>query len=91
VERLTTALANAGHNLACEINLVTYYDPVRADPAVVDKSLRFSKPFKHAYQDEMRLVWIPSTPIAELQPIFVEIGSLRDCAEIVDLTTHPPS
>jgi hypothetical protein len=90
VDRLTTAVANAGYNLTCEAGLVTYYDPVRADPAVVDRSLRFFKPFKHAYQDELRLVWIPSTPIAELQPIFVEIGSLCDCAELVDLTTHPP-
>ncbi|MHB9001111.1 MAG: hypothetical protein ACYC9N_16540 [Thermoanaerobaculia bacterium] len=90
VNRLTEAVAAAAKNLTCEMGLVTYYDPVRADPAVIDPRLRFFKPFKHTYQDELRLVWVPSVPVAELQPIFVELGSLRDCAELVDLTTHPP-
>lgn len=90
VDRLTTAVAETAAGLRCEIGTITYYDPVRADPDVLDANLRFFKPFKHAYQDELRLTWVPAEPVAELQPIFVELGPLYDCADLVDLTSHPP-
>ena len=88
VDRITTAVAQNLSGLRCEIGPLTYYDPVRADPNVIDTSLRFFKPFRHAYQDELRLAWVPADPIAELQPIFIEVGPLHDCAELVDLANN---
>jgi hypothetical protein len=71
-----------------EFTGVTYYDPVRVTPTsiVVPKA----KPFRHAYQQEMRLVCLPPASVAQLSPLEIEIGPLADCATLVDLTTHPP-
>jgi hypothetical protein len=70
-----------------ETTYVTYYDPVRVNPGEIVVP-RF-KPFKHAYQTELRIVCLPPRPIAELSPFEIEVGSLSDCAEFVDLSSHP--
>jgi hypothetical protein len=66
---------------------VSYYDPVRIDPQAI--AVPKFKPFRHAYQGEMRLVCLPPTPVAKLQPIEIGIGPLSDCALLVDLSSHP--
>jgi len=67
---------------------ITYYDPVRVDPSVVE--VCYFKPFRHAYQKEMRLTWTPPPGSLALDRFEVEIGPLHDCAELVDLESHPP-
>ncbi len=90
IQRFGAAVAERLTSFHFEVGLVTYYDPVRADARVVDQNLRFFKPFKHAYQDEIRLAWTPPEPVAELEPLFIEIGALAECAELVDIDNNPP-
>jgi hypothetical protein len=66
-----------------ESTRVTYYDPVRVDPAAIDVP-KF-KSFRHTYQDEVRIIGIPPDPIGALSPFEVELGSLTDCATLVEL------
>lgn len=68
---------------------VTYYDPVRVDPDLIVVS-EF-KPFRHAYQREVRLVCVPSKSVARLSPVEIEIGPLYDCATLVDIATYHPT
>jgi hypothetical protein len=70
-----------------ETTYVSYFDPVRVNPGeiVVPKF----KPFKHAYQTELRIVCVPPDPIGQLSPFEIEVGSLSDCAAFVDLSSHP--
>jgi len=44
------------------------------------------KHFRYAYQKEYRLTWIPPVPTWELEPIKVELGSLNDCCQLIELT-----
>lgn len=81
-EKLTDWLYEAG--------FVTYYDPVRVDPQLVDDQLRFMKPFRHAYQSEIRFTWTPRTVVKKLEPFEVKLGSLKEIAELVDRESHPP-
>ena len=88
VRRVLSNIAKQLPGWRVEVVEVTYYDPVRVDPkSVVVPSF---KPFRHAYQDEVRVIALPSTPRAELQALGIELGPLADCAQLVDLTTHPP-
>lgn len=62
---------------------VRYLDPLVCDPSKID--VNFSKHFKYSYQNEYRVVWAPKDPIAELKAINIEIGSMEDIAEIVNI------
>jgi hypothetical protein len=65
-----------------------YFDPVRTDPSRV--VVPEFKPFRHAYQEEVRLIATPPTPMRDLTPVFIKMGPLDDCAALADLTTCPP-
>jgi hypothetical protein len=43
----------------------------------------FVKPASHQYQREHRILWLPPAPAMNLTPVFVELGSLTDIAELV--------
>jgi hypothetical protein len=64
-----------------EISLVNYYDPVRADPSLVD--VPFWKPFAHSYQAELRVIWTVDPPQRILPRVKIKIGCLRECANLV--------
>lgn len=64
-------------------DIVKYYDPYNANPDKI--SLFFSKNFKYAYQSEYRFIWVPEKDIMELEPIYIEIGSIADIAEYYSL------
>lgn len=87
LNRVTKAISARLSGWHVETTYVTYYDPVRVDPGkiVVPKF----KPFKHAYQAELRIVCLPPNRIARLSPFEIEVGSLADCAALVDLSSHP--
>jgi hypothetical protein len=88
LQRLTSAFKAKWPGWRVEALPVKYYDPVRVDPnAIVVPQF---KPFKHAYQAEVRVVGVPRVPVAELDPFEVELGPLNDCAVLVDLSSHPP-
>jgi hypothetical protein len=44
----------------------------------------FSKPLQFIVQHEWRFAWHPHTPIKELAPVLLTIGSIADIAEIVE-------
>jgi hypothetical protein len=67
---------------------VSYYDPIRVDPSGIVVTM--FKPFKHAYQQEVRGIWTPSSPVPNLEPFEIDLGTLRDCAILVDIESHPP-
>lgn len=60
---------------------VKYIDPFNTHPNSVD--VFFSKHFRYAYQNEYRLMWVPAEPVRDLAPIFIEIGSIEDIAELI--------
>ena len=60
-----------------------YIDPVNSRMVGVD--VFRTKHFRYAYQKEKRFVWLPPEPRADLEPFFVELGSLRDCCELVQI------
>lgn len=59
---------------------VSYYDPFFTSG---DLDVPFCKPFRYQYQDEFRVVAIPDKSEDLLEPIFLELGSLEDCAALV--------
>jgi len=60
---------------------IEYYDPLRISPTEI--KLPFSKHFKYAYQQEVRLVWVPPTPCGGLPPLWIEIGNMDGIAELI--------
>lgn len=66
---------------------VSYYDPVRVNPAEID--VPTFKPFKHAYQTELRITCVPPNLIEKLSPFEIEVGPISDYATFVDLSSHP--
>jgi hypothetical protein len=72
-----------------QVSRVNYYDPVRMDPSKMLVST--SKPFKHAHQEELRLICTPPHPTLKLEPFLIELGSLKDCAMLADLAAFPPA
>lgn len=62
---------------------VNYVDPVNAVKEEID--IFYSKDFSYAYQKEYRLIWKPPTQEGTLPYIHVEVGSLKDCCEIISL------
>lgn len=44
----------------------------------------FSKPLQFIVQHEWRFAWHPHTPVEELAPVMLTIGSIADIAEIVE-------
>lgn len=58
-----------------------YVDPLRPSTAKIDVPM--SKHFRYEYQREYRFVWRPLKPMANLAHIDLEIGSLKDIAELV--------
>ena len=71
-----------------QVSRIKYYDPVRVDQSKI--VVPTFKPFRHAYQEELRLLCLPPGPASGLLPLQIQLGPLDDCATLVDLTTHPP-
>lgn len=89
LSRLQRALAARLPGWQIQTSRVAYYDPIRADPTRI--VVPTCKPFKHAYQEEVRVLALPNGPVAQLDPVHLELGPLSDCAALVDLTTYPPA
>ncbi len=60
---------------------VTYIDPVL--PCVTSIDVPMSKHFRYTHQHEHRFIWLPREPAASLTYLDVELGSLKDCAELI--------
>lgn len=62
---------------------ITYIDPLRA--LTGDPDVFTSKHFRYAYQKEFRVIWLPSTSIGQLDPVYLKLGELSDCCELIQL------
>jgi hypothetical protein len=62
---------------------VKYLDPLTCGPNDVDIFL--SKHFKYSYQNEVRTIWLPNRPTENLEPFFIEIGSLKSFAKLITI------
>lgn len=60
---------------------VKYIDPLNSSPNQTD--ILSCKHFRYSYQKEVRIIWLPSEPVKELQHQFIELGSLEDCSELI--------
>lgn len=60
---------------------VQYYDPLQVTPQEV-KVVQW-KHFRYAYQREVRIAWLPQSPVHELPPLKVDLGPLTDIAELL--------
>jgi len=83
-QRMLNAVAAQLSDWRVEAARMIYYDPVRVNPAAID--VPTYKPFRHAYQDEVRIVCIPPHRVDRLSPFEIEIGPLGDCATLVELS-----
>lgn len=65
---------------------VKYFDPLRTNFANVVPG--YWKHFRFAYQAEWRYAWFPKESGHVLEPVFVELGSLKDIAEPIHLAAY---
>tara|TARA_R110001583_G_C5558663_1_gene400980 strand:+ start:110 stop:982 length:873 start_codon:yes stop_codon:yes gene_type:complete len=65
----------------CYAESVRYIDPLQSKKD--DVELFLSKHFKYSYQNEFRIIWIPGTEVKMLDPVFIEIGSMEEYADII--------
>lgn len=68
---------------------ICYIDPLQPATAIIDVPM--SKHFSYSYQKEVRFAWIPSEPRSDLTHIDVELGSLKEYAELIMLPATPVS
>jgi hypothetical protein len=88
ISRLQQSISHHLPGWQVQVSRINYYDPVRIDRAKI--VVPTFKPFRHEYQEEMRLLCVPPTRHETLAPIYIELGPLDDCAALVDLSSHPP-
>jgi len=59
---------------------VGYYDPFFIRTKEMDPFT--SKHFRYFYQSEARLLWVPGNAERDLEPVFLDIGSIDDISEL---------
>lgn len=60
---------------------VKYLDPLSCN--AMDVEILFSKHFRYSYQNEVRTIWVPPSPMQHLEPLLIEIGSMEKYAKII--------
>lgn len=61
----------------------TYVDPLRPRDSRI--FVPFAKHFRYTYQSEYRFAWVPRAPVDGMAHVDLELGSLRDIAELITL------
>jgi hypothetical protein len=80
LSRIMKAVAVKFPGFFVDLNLVEYFDPFACSKML---NVFFTKPFSYAYQREYRVIWSPPDRVDRLDPFFIEIGALGDCAELI--------
>lgn len=62
---------------------VNYIDPLNVNPNEVN--IFFTKHFRYSYQNEYRIIWVPNVPTMNLEAFYIEIGDMKDYAELIHL------
>jgi hypothetical protein len=83
--KFTTLLDQNTQNLSIGMHCgpISYQDPLL--PKIDKFFVPFIKHFRFTYQDEYRYCWVPRWGSPRLAQIDIEIGSLKDFAELVEL------
>lgn len=81
-KRLIQAIRDPLHGWQFTPCAVHYFDPYH--PSQQTRNVFACKHFKYLYQEEFRYVFLPPSPMTRLEPISLELGSLRDIAEALD-------
>lgn len=81
-KRLFRELSRILPGFQLQAKRVKYYDPLCVAPTEIRPI--FWKHFRHSYQEEVRFAAVPAEPVAILEPVFVNIGSLEDIAVVID-------
>ncbi len=81
-ERLFEAIKSKLPQFSQKAKRVVYYDPLWVAPTEIQPI--FSKHFRYAYQEEVRFAALPPEPTSDLEPVFINLGSLKDIATLVD-------
>jgi hypothetical protein len=85
-DRLMRCVADKTQCKGWNFSAVTYVDPFSIPDPSLHPFLR--KHHRYAYQDEVRAVWQMQKGCGHnLDPIFVELGSLRDIARVILIDT----
>jgi len=83
VNRLLAAFKNLFPDWPSNTILLKYIDPLNTPVGSFDV---FScKHFKYAYQKEFRVIWLPPSPINNFQHVYLELGNLQDCCQLISL------
>lgn len=83
LNRLLAAFKNLFPNWLSNAIPVKYIDPLNTPAGSFDV---FSyKHFRYAYQKEFRVIWLPPSPINNLQHVYLELGNLQDCCQLISL------
>ena len=80
LNRLDAAMLESLGGWHTHLGRVMYYDPLQINPREIMPVT--CKHFRFAYQDEVRIAWLPPTPVPQLEPLEVVIGNLSDIAEL---------
>lgn len=86
--RLRYATSRALKDWRMQSKPVRYLDPYTPYSLEQQIDLFFTKDFRHWYQQEYRFAWIRESSISrreKLEPFFVELGPLKEIAEIMSL------
>lgn len=78
--RLHRSVARERPDLRPWFGAVEYYDPYQ--PGLDPTHIPMLKHFRFAYQDEMRFAWTAVTAQETWPPFFVEVGPLREIADL---------
>lgn len=81
IERLLKGVFVHVPDWAARFDAVDYLDPLNTKPKEV--RAYFAKHFRYAYQNEVRVIWLPPKPSPKLQPVSASLGSLEDIAELL--------
>lgn len=81
-ERLSNAVREKLPAAKCIFREVEYYDPYTTEHSQLTPC--FSKHLRYLYQNEYRFSWTLDHP-GDLNPFFVEIGSMHDIATTIEL------
>lgn len=83
LQRLIAAVKTALPDWHVGSGRVKYEDPHFVSAR--DLRIPMTKHFRYAYQREYRVFWVPQEPRKNLNPFFVELGSIEDCASLIIL------
>lgn len=80
--RLMRSISSALHGWRFTPCVVHYFDPYH--PSTKTRNVFACKHFKYLYQKEFRYVFLPTSPLIELEPITLRLGPMHDIAEVLD-------